>query len=235
VVHLSGVVDPTVPPSTFAYWEGAFHIREYPHRANPVVLPHRAPDVLRVLALTSGFGSSFIRSHILRRRELDLAATTLSTSHDFILKPHPSFEEIESVFLPSRASGAGVIRVMPRDVDLHDLLESTDVVVSVGEGGSELVHAALRGLPIVLLWATPYLEHAATDLRSWNAFWVSRTSSATDADHLVEILQRIRTDSIYCDMLRDRSLAIGAALMPARTSRAIEDIIGEALGGRGRT
>lgn len=228
VFEIAGIVDPTCPPGVLHYFPEAVHLREYPHRSRTSSEGYFRLGTVRVLALSEGFKDGRVREHSSLLQALVQAALETAPNVSVAFKPHPGTPEIEATFLRT-FGGSSTVRIVPRDIDLHSLLEETDVVVAVNAAGSALVHAVELGLPLVLLWGRQKNRQAgpARQGSTWPAFWAERHPVVGDADALVELLQRIIHEPEFLLAMRQASLDGAVTLRPDANDRSLTRAVRE--------
>lgn len=227
VVAIAGIQDPAITAKSCLYVREAFHAYEYPQRVRKSEIDLSVNERPRVLVLSCGGPPKpFLRDHEQNLRWIDSSARELHWSHDFIFKPHPGVAETERVFL-TEATVAGAMLCASRETDLHELLGASEVVVVSDRrvGGSALVHAVRRELPIVLLGPDWFTGSDENERSVWTRFWSDSALHAHNSAELTQILRRLGDDPGFRSAAVLNSAAASSRLFPT-DSHDLRQVLG---------
>ena len=176
---------------------------EYPERATG---PTRSLSKTRVLILTELVGHPGCLAFYTRTScqleslmDIKVALDALHQHVEFSIKPHPLVSDMS---LLSCAGQKIKEAVLPADSNLSELIENSDVVVSLNLYGSALVRVTQAGKPLILYW--PDTESETYD---YGHGFLSAGILATTANDLRNLLSHFVGSSEYRKELANLSLS----------------------------
>jgi hypothetical protein len=228
VIQLAGLADPTCAGRRPRYCPEVLHRYEYPHRVRAVKSSLLTGRGLRVLAISDGFPTIGLHDHAEILRALSGAANALSEQIEIAFKPHPGTPSDEEILLAA-FSDPQHVQLASRDLDLHELLDRSDLVLAVNSAGSALVHAIRKGLPVALLWGRSPRDAVSSNDSSmgWLRFWSESLPLLMGESDLTMFLQRYVEDAGYRQALGAASVAIASRLFPVDGAERLEDLVRE--------
>ena len=167
----------------------------------------------RVLALRNPCGpdgcllpSTNIRYHLNALHVLANPPADIAEQLSLHIKVHPNYPDSELYDFPEIELSQ---HVLPADSELHEVLQQTDLVVSVNYAGSALIHVLKSGKPIIFLrtmWQQePDLElflPAGRTVRTHNQFWSSIKDFFTKPEDAAQMVSNARN---FCSNYLDDS------------------------------
>ncbi len=145
-----------------------------------------------------------IREQVKTIQEIINIPDDMKTHVSIKVKTHPGYPETELFRLGVEGNDVSIV---DKNADLHELLNSSDLVVAMNYLGTALIHAVKSGKPIILYW--PNLNAMSFDrseLKSQTHYWQNCGLLVKERQDFWPLVQKLIHDEQYYEKARINTL-----------------------------
>jgi hypothetical protein len=148
------------------------------------------------------------------------APSDLAHDVEVRVKVHPQYHDLPMI----EAVGPELMaKVLPRNSDLHEVLESTDVVVAVNYYGSALIHAFREGKPVVQ-FLTVHDSMVMSKLNLFSLF-LPGSAIARTKEEFWAVVRSVLTDTAFMRDLQLRAQQFARNYLDDTRYPAIDEVV----------